>query len=87
MGGELLEKGVTVPGKPYQSKLRFCHDEIFSLLDGGMSYRQVAEALNRKYGLGVTHNAVFSYVKPRAARSGAERDCSTRGLRRTYVTR
>jgi fido (protein-threonine AMPylation protein) len=54
-----------MPGKPYQSKLRSCHDEIFSLLDGGMSYRQVAEVLNRKYGLGVTHNAVFSYVKPR----------------------
>lgn len=54
-----------MPGKPYQSKLRSYHDEIFALLDNGMSYRQVAEALNRKYGLGVSHNAVFSYVKPR----------------------
>lgn len=60
-----------MPGKPYQSKLRSCHDEIFSLLDGGMSYRQVAEALSRKHGLGVTHNAVFSYVKlRRPARRG-----------------
>ncbi len=47
-----------MPGKPYQSKLRSYHDEIFSLLDAGTSYRQVAQALNRKYGLGVTHNAV-----------------------------
>jgi fido (protein-threonine AMPylation protein) len=54
-----------MPGKPYQSKLRSYHDEIFALLDNGVSYRQVAEALNRKYGLGVSHNAVFSYVKPR----------------------
>ncbi len=54
-----------MPGKPYRSKLRSYHDEIFALLDGGMSYRQVAQALNRKYGIGVTHNAVFSYVKPR----------------------
>jgi hypothetical protein len=54
-----------MPGKPYQSKLRSCHEEIFALLDDGMSYRQVAEALNRKYGLGMTHNAVFSYVKSR----------------------
>jgi len=54
-----------MPGKPYQSKLRSCHDEIFARLDGGMSYRQVAQVLNRKYGLGVTHNAVFSYVKSR----------------------
>jgi fido (protein-threonine AMPylation protein) len=54
-----------MPGKPYQSKLRPYHEEIFSLLDGGMSYRRVAEAIHRKYGIGVTHNAVFSYVKPR----------------------
>lgn len=54
-----------MPGKPYQSKLRACHDEIFSLLEAGGSYRAVAEAINRKYGLGVTHNAVFSYVRSR----------------------
>jgi len=54
-----------MPGKPYQSKLRPYHDEVLSLLDAGMSYRQVAEALNSKYGLGATHNAVFSYVKSR----------------------
>jgi fido (protein-threonine AMPylation protein) len=54
-----------MPGRPYQSKLRSYHDEVLSLLDGGMSYRQVAEALNRRHGLGVTHNAVFSYIRSR----------------------
>jgi fido (protein-threonine AMPylation protein) len=54
-----------MPGKPYQSKLRAYHDEIMTLLEEGMSYRQVAGALHRAHRLGVTHNAVFSYVKAR----------------------
>jgi hypothetical protein len=54
-----------VPGKPYQSRLLPYHDEVFSLLDRGLSYRRVAETLNRKHQLGVTHNAVFSFVKSR----------------------
>jgi fido (protein-threonine AMPylation protein) len=54
-----------VPGKPYRSRLLPYQDEVFALLDKGLSYRQVAETLNRTHTLGVTHNAVFSFVKSR----------------------
>lgn len=54
-----------MPGKPYQSKLKAHEGEIFALLDKRLSYRHVAEHINKKYGLTVSHNAVFSYVKTR----------------------
>jgi len=54
-----------VPGKPYQSKLRVHEEELFFLLNKGLSYRQVTKALNQKYFLNITHNAVFSFVKTR----------------------
>ncbi len=60
-----------MPGKPFQSKLNPHEDEIFALLDAGRSFRQVAEQLNRAHGLGVTHNAVFSFTKSRRRRRGA----------------
>ena len=60
-----------MPGKPFQSKLNPHEDEIFALLDAGQSFRQVAERLNRSHGLGVTHNAVFSFAKSRRKRRGA----------------
>ena len=59
-----------MPGKPFQSKLNPHEDEIFVLLDAGWSFRRVAEQLNRTHGLGVTHNAVFSFVKCRRKRRG-----------------
>ncbi len=52
-----------VPGKPYQSKLSPYEEELYALLKRGMSYRRIAETLNERHGLGVSHNAVFSYVK------------------------
>ena len=60
-----------MPGKPFQSKLSPHEEEIFALLDAGRSFRQVAEQLNRSHGLGVTHNAVFSFAKSRRKRRGA----------------
>lgn len=54
-----------MPGKPYQSKLRPYEEELTALLDKGLSYRQVAESLNRNHNLNITHNAVFSFVKTR----------------------
>ena len=54
-----------MPGKPYQSKLKSHDEELLALLDKGMSYRQVTEQLNQKYGLNISHNAVFSFVKTR----------------------
>jgi len=60
-----------MPGKPFQSKLSPHEEEIFALLEAGRSFRQVAELLNRSHGLGVTHNAVFSFAKSRRKRRGA----------------
>lgn len=60
-----------MPGKPFQSKLSPHAAELFALLDAGKSFRQAAELLNRSHGLGVTHNAVFSFVKSRRKRRGA----------------
>ncbi len=62
-----------MPGKPYQSKLAPYEQELFALLDEGMSYRAVAERLNRGYGLNITHNAVFSFVKNRRPGRGGGR--------------
>jgi Fic family protein len=62
-----------MPGKPYQSKLAPYEQEIFSLLDKGLSYRAVAEKLNQQVGLQITHNAVFSYVKSRRPVRGGGR--------------
>lgn len=62
-----------MPGKPYQSKLAPYEQEVFSLLDEGLSYRAVAEKLNLQYGLQITHNAVFSYVKSRRPGRGGGR--------------
>jgi Fic family protein len=64
-GGLNKRKEVTVSGKPYQSKLIQYGDELFAMLDKGKSFRQVAEVLNQKYNLKITHNAVFSFVKTR----------------------
>ncbi len=54
-----------MPGKPFQSKLAPYEKEIRSLLLGGTSYRRIAAQLNERYPLGVSHNAVFSFMKTR----------------------
>jgi Fic family protein len=61
-----------MPGKPYQSKLRPYEEELFSLLRSGKSYRQIAQTLNLKYGLQVTHNAIFSFARTRHAAHGGK---------------
>jgi fido (protein-threonine AMPylation protein) len=61
-----------MPGKPFQSKLIPYTDEILARLEAGGSYRQVAEGLNRKHGLTVTHNAVFSFAKRRRTKRGSQ---------------
>jgi Fic family protein len=58
-----------MPGKPYQSKLLPYADELAAMRQAGMSYREIADDLNRKHGLNVTHNAVFSFTKTRSVRS------------------
>lgn len=54
-----------MPGKPFQSKLAPYEEEIRSLLQAGMSYRRITMQLNERYPLGVSHNAVFSFMKSR----------------------
>jgi len=61
-----------MPGKPFQSKLLPYADEILARLEAGGSYRQVAEILNRKHGLAVTHNAVFSFANRRRKKQGRQ---------------
>ncbi len=63
-------KAVTMPGKPYQSKLLPYEQELFAWLNAGKSYRRIALELNRKHRLKVTHNAVFSFARSRRARHG-----------------
>ena len=54
-----------MPGKPFQSKLAPYEEEIRSLLQEGTSYRRIAAELNERYALGLSHNAVFSFMKTR----------------------
>lgn len=56
-----------MPGKPYQSKLKPFEPLVFALLDEGRSYRDIARELHDRHGVGVTHNAVFSFVRSRRA--------------------
>lgn len=52
-------------GKPYQSVLAPYEDEIREFRRQGGSYRKIVEKLNERYGLTLTHNAVYSYLKRR----------------------
>ncbi len=55
-----------MPGKPYQSKLKPYEKEIYELLRKGRGYRGVCSFLNDKYQLGISHNALFSFVKAKS---------------------
>jgi Fic family protein len=61
-----------MPGKPFQSKLKPYETELREILAAGVGFRGAAEEINRRHGLNVSHNAVFSFLKnrpaPRAAR-------------------
>ncbi|MEN8255601.1 MAG: Fic family protein [Verrucomicrobiota bacterium] len=62
-----------MPGKPFQSKLASYEEEIRSLLQAGTSYRRIAAQLNERYQLGITHNAVFSFMKTRMEKRPAHK--------------
>jgi Fic family protein len=55
-----------VPGKPFRSKLQPFEEELYDLLKTGTSYRKIAEMLNERHSLGISHNAVHSFVKARS---------------------
>jgi hypothetical protein len=63
-----------MPGKPFQSKLKPYEAELRKILASGVGYRSAAQEINRRHGLNVSHNAVFSFLKNRPA------PCSERGL-------
>ena len=51
-----------MPGKPFQSILKPYENEVYEDLGRRVSYRGIAENLNKKYGLKISHNAVYSFV-------------------------
>ena len=56
-----------MPGKPFQSKLKPYEAELREILASGVGYRGAAAEINRRHGLNVSHNAVFSFLKNRPA--------------------
>jgi len=68
-----------MPGKPFQSKLKPYEAELREILASGVGFRSAAQELNRRHGLDVSHNAVFSFMKSRPA-PRAERGLVYEGL-------
>ena len=66
-------------GKPFQSKLKPYEAELRKILSSGGGFRGAAAEINRRHGLNVSHNAVFSFLKNRPAPS-AERRLFYEGL-------
>ena len=68
-----------MPGKPFQSKLKPYEAELRKILASGVGYRSAAQEINRRHGLNVSHNAVFSFLKNRPA-PRAERNIFYEGI-------
>jgi hypothetical protein len=68
-----------MPGKPFQSKLKPYEFELREILASGVGYRGTSAEINRRHGLNVSHNAVFSFLKKRLA-PRAERGLFYEGL-------
>jgi Fic family protein len=60
-------------GKPFQSVLAPHEEEIREFRRQGVSYRNIAGKMNSRYGLSLTHNAVYSYLKRRGGTKPAYR--------------
>jgi hypothetical protein len=56
-----------MPGRPFQSKLKPYETELREILASGVGFRGAAQEINRRHGLNVSHNAVFSFLKNRPA--------------------
>jgi hypothetical protein len=54
-------------GKPFQSKLKPYETELREILASGVGYRGAALKINRRHGLDVSHNVMFSFLKTRPA--------------------
>lgn len=57
-----------MPTKPFQSKLNPYRDDIIALRDTNppTGYHRIAEILKEKYGMDVSHHAVWHFVKVRS---------------------
>lgn len=53
-------------GKPYQSALKPYTQEIMELRDAKTPYHKIVVYLKTKYGIEVSHNAVWSFVTRRS---------------------
>lgn len=53
-------------GKPFKSKLIPYLERIRSMRKSGTSYTEIAEALNREYGIGTHRSTVHDFVRMRA---------------------
>ena len=62
-----------MPGKPFQSKLKPYEAELREILASGVGFRSAAQEINRRHGLDVSHNAVFSFLKSRPALRAGQR--------------
>jgi hypothetical protein len=68
-----------MPGRPFQSKLKPYESELREFLASGVGFRGAAQEINRRHGLNVSHNAVFSFLKSRPG-PRAERGLFYEGL-------
>lgn len=55
-----------MPGRPFQSKLEPHLEFIRDCRRKRWSYRRIARAINEQFGMKVSPNAVFSFVKVRS---------------------
>ncbi|MCJ8329169.1 MAG: Fic family protein [Lentisphaeria bacterium] len=55
-----------MPTKPFQSILKPHESEINQLRSEGITYRKIAELLNQKHALSITHNAVYSFCNAKS---------------------
>lgn len=61
LGGEEI-----MPGRPFQSKLEPHLDFIRDCRKKRWSYRRIAQAIGEQFGMKVSPNAIFSFVKVRS---------------------
>jgi hypothetical protein len=61
-----LGREVVMPGRPFQSKLEPHLDFIREGRRKRWSYKRIAQAIGEQFGLPVSSNAVFSFVKVRS---------------------
>lgn len=65
--GYFMFPGVGGPVKKKSSILSDYRDDVYGLRAQGASFRGIAKYLNEKYGLNITYNAVFKFIRSQEA--------------------